>query len=93
MSINELNQQVKELRELRRMAAELEEEMEAIEDNLKAHMTALNVNELTGSDFKITWKKVESRRFDKARMVATFGQDCYDSFCKTVQSRRFTISA
>lgn len=93
MSANEISKQVQELRELRRMAAELEAEMESIQDQLKAHMAAQGVEELTGSDFKVSWKPVESRRFDKARMVATFGQDCYDSFCKTVQARRFTISA
>lgn len=93
MSINELQAQIQELRELRRMAAELDEEITGIQDQIKAHMTALGVNELTGADFKVTWKPVESKRFDKTRMVATFGQDCYDSFCKTVQARRFTVSA
>ena len=93
MSINELQSQVNELRELRRMAAELEAEMESIQDSIKAHMTAQDVDELTGTDFKVSWKPVESRRFDKARMIAAFGQDCYDQFCKTTTSRRFTISA
>ena len=87
-----VNAKVKELRELRRMAAELEAEIESIQDQLKAHMAAQGVEELTGSDFKVSWKPVKSRRFDKNRMIATFGQDCYDSFCKVTTSRRFTIS-
>lgn len=93
MSTNELQAQVQELRELRRLAAEVEAEMETITDAIKAHMTAQGVEELTGSDFKVSWKRVESRRFDKARMIAAFGQDCYDSFCRTITARRFTVSA
>lgn len=93
MSTNELQAQVQELRELRRLAAEVEAEMEAITDEIKAHMTAQGVEELTGADFKVSWKQVESRRFDKARMIAAFGQDCYDSFCRTTTARRFTVSA
>lgn len=93
MSINELQAQVNELRELRWMAAELEEEITSIQDQIKARMTAQGVDELTGADFKVSWKPVESRRFDKARMIAAFGQDCYDQFCKVTTSRRFTVSA
>ena len=93
MSTNELQAQVQELRELRRLAAEVEAEMETITDAIKAHMTAQGVEELTGADFKVSWKRVESRRFDKARMIAAFGQDCYDSFCQTTTARRFTVSA
>lgn len=93
MSTKEISRQVQELRELRRMAAELEAEMESIQDQLKAHMAAQGVEELTGADFKVSWKPVETRRFDKARMIDAFGKDCYDSFCKVTTSRRFTLSA
>lgn len=91
MGTMELTSKVQELRELRRMADELTAEMEALQDQIKAHMSAQGVDELTGADFKITWKEVKSKRFDKAAMIQTFGQSCYDSFCKTTQSRRFCL--
>ena len=92
MSNNELNKSVQELRELRRMAEELEAEITTIQDSIKAAMTAQGVDELTGADYKVTWKEVQTKRFDKARMIATFGQDCYEEFCKTTTTRRFTIA-
>ena len=54
MSMNELESRVNELRELRRMAEELNSEIAALEDSLKAHMATLGTDELYGPDFKIT---------------------------------------
>ena len=54
MSIDIMNAKVKELRELRRMADELAAEIEAIQDELKGHMTAQDTDTLIGSDWKIT---------------------------------------
>ena len=64
MSANEIQKKVDELRELRRMAEELNSEIAALEDSLKAHMNAAGTDELCGPDFKITWKEVVSNRLD-----------------------------
>ena len=64
MSNTEIQSKVNELRELRRMADELTAEIENIQDAIKAHMTAINADTLTGVDYKITWKTVTSSRFD-----------------------------
>lgn len=66
MSINEMQSKVNDLRELRRMADELEAEITAIQDAIKNHMTAEGLDELTGLDFKISWKEITSTRFDSA---------------------------
>ena len=39
MSINEMDNKIKELRELRRMADELTAEIEAIQDSIKSEMS------------------------------------------------------
>lgn len=88
----ELQTKVNNLRELRRMADELESEISAIQDAIKDYMTGAGVDELTGTDFRITWKTVTSSRFDKAAMIRAFGQSCYDGFCKPVTSRRFCVA-
>ena len=44
MSIDMMNAKVKELRELRRMADELAGEIEAIQDEIKQHMTEQNID-------------------------------------------------
>ena len=64
MSIDMMNGKIKELRELRRMADELAGEIEAIQDEIKAHMTEQNTDTLTGVDWKVTWKAVTSKRLD-----------------------------
>ena len=64
MSMNELEQKVAQLRELRRMQDELAEEIAATEDELKAYMAAYNADTLYGPSFKITWKEVTSSRLD-----------------------------
>ena len=64
MSANEMQIKVNELRELRRMAEELDAEITAIQDSIKAHMTAQGVDELNGNDYKITWKEITSTRID-----------------------------
>lgn len=63
MSNTEIQSKVNELRELRRMADELAAEIEAAQDAIKAHMTAIDADTLTGIDYKITWKSVTSSRF------------------------------
>ena len=50
MSTHEMESKVKELRELRRMAEELNAEIEAIQDSIKAEMAAIGVDSLAGSD-------------------------------------------
>ena len=68
MSRIEMEIRVKKLRELRRMADELAGEIEAVQDEIKAEMTARNEDTLSGSDWKITWKTVTSSRVDTAAL-------------------------
>ena len=56
MSKIEMDAKIKELRELKRMAAELADEITSIEDAIKAEMTARETDTLTGLDWKVTWK-------------------------------------
>ena len=91
MGIIEIQSKVKDLRELRRMSEELDAEITAIQDAIKAHMTAANVDELTGSDYKITWKPVVSTRLDTAALKKAEPELC-ERFTKVTESRRFCIA-
>jgi len=91
MGIIEMNKKVKELRELRRMADELQAEIDSIQDAIKAEMTAREVDTLAGTDGKITWKAVTSNRLDSKALKAAL-PDVYSQFCKASTSRRFTIA-
>lgn len=91
MTRNELSAKVKELRELKMMAAELADEITAIEDQIKAEMTARDIDEIVTDQYRIKWTTVTSTRFDsKAFKIAH--ADLYDQYAKTTQSRRFTVA-
>ena len=90
MSINEIEVKVNELRELRRMADELAGEITAIEDEIKAQMTATDTDELHGPTFKITWKAVTGSRLDSKALKAD-APGLYAQYCKPTTSRRFCL--
>ena len=91
MSANDLAAKIKELKELKRMAEELSDEIIAIEDTIKQHMTEQGVSKMTVDVFKVRWTSVTSSRFDSAAFKQTHG-DLYKQYSKTTESRRFTIT-
>ena len=91
MSTIELSSKVKELRELRRMADELQQEIDGLTDQIKAVMTERNTDTLTGDDYKITWKAVTSSRLDMAALKKALPQVA-EQFTKTSTSRRFVLA-
>ena len=91
MSANEMESKIKELRELRRMADEIAAEIETLQDAIKSEMTARNTDTLTGTDWKITWKAVTSKRFDSAAFKKTHGE-LYEQYTKETTSKRFLIA-
>lgn len=91
MSINELDMKVKELRELRRMAEELQAEIDAAQDAIKAHMDSQGVDTLAGTDWKVTWKPVTSSRMDTTALKKAL-PEIAERFMKSVTSRRFCVA-
>lgn len=91
MSTQELQAKVQELRELRRFIEELTTEADAITDAIKAQMTSEGVDTLRGDDFKITWREVQSSRFDSKAFKAAM-PDLYGQFMKPSTARRFILA-
>lgn len=91
MSTNELTSKVKELKELKAMADELNAEIAAIEDALKAELTNRNTEEMMIDVFKVRYKEVSQNRFDSTMFKAKYA-DLYNQFCKTVTYKRFSIA-
>ena len=91
MGTIELDSKIKELRELRRMAEELQQEIDGITDTIKAEMTARNVDTLTGADWKATWKEVTSNRLDSTALKKEL-PDIAARYTKASVSRRFTLA-
>lgn len=91
MSKQDIYTTVKEIRELKRMKEELEAEIAAAEDLIKAEMTRTETDTLTGADFKVTWKEVTSTRVDTTALKKAL-PDVVEKFTKTTTCRRFCIA-
>lgn len=91
MLAQNLDSQIHELRELRRMADELAAAIDTIQDAIKAEMTAAGVDVLTGSDWKAVWKPITSSRIDTAALKKAL-PDLAAQFTKTSTVRRFSVA-
>ena len=91
MSVIEMDGKIKELRELRRMAEELQAEIDSLQDTIKAEMTARNVDTLAGTDWKITWKAVTSNRLDSTALKKELPKIAA-RFMKQTTARRFVLA-
>lgn len=91
MSIDMMNGKIKELRELRRMADELQAEIDSLQDTIKAEMTARDVDTLAGTDWRVTWKNVTSNRLDSTALKKEL-PDIAARFMKQTTARRFCVA-
>ena len=91
MTQKELTCKVRELKELKLFAEEIAAQITGLEDEVKAEMTAMGVEELVLDVFKIKWTKYTSTRFDATGFKAAH-KDIYDLFAKPVEARRFSVA-
>jgi len=91
MTAQDLIKTVRDLKELKAMAADLTAEITTLEDRLKAEMTARNTDEMTVDVFKVRWTAVVSQRFDSTAFKSTHSE-LYRQFSKPVETRRFSIN-
>lgn len=91
MSINEMASKVRELKEFKMMLEELEAEISAIEDSIKAEMTARGTEELIAGEYKVRWTTVSSNRFDTTAFKKAM-PELAEQFTKVTTTRRFSIA-
>lgn len=82
---------VQEIRELTRMKEELEAEIAAAQDVIKAEMTATDNYTIQGTDYKVTWNEVSSTRIDTKALKKAL-PDVVERFSITSTARRFCIN-
>ena len=91
MSTVELTSKIEELRELESLISEAQAEADSIRDELKAHMQAQNMEELTAGRYILRWTTVLSNRLDSSALKKVM-PDIYKAYTKQTTSRRFSIS-
>lgn len=89
MSINQLEAKARELKELKIMREELEAEITAIEDEIKAHMGTQEA--LTVGAYKLTYKPVTTARIDTTALKKAL-PEVAERFMKSTTCRRFLIA-
>ena len=80
---------VQELMELRKMAEDLQAEMDAITDEIKAYMGEEET--MMAGSWKVTYRQTVSKRIDSAALKKVLG-DALDDYYKVVTTRPFKIS-
>lgn len=92
MSINELDTRAANYFDLMEQIEQLQAEAEAIKDTIKAAMTEIEQEEITGHGWRATWHNTVTNRFDSAAFKKEHG-DLYKAFCKPTTGTRFTLNA
>lgn len=77
--------------ELRQQAAELADEIAAVEDDLKAVMRRQGVDKLQAGRHVVRWNTVQSNRFD-SKAFRTECPDMYAAYTRPTECRRFTVA-
>lgn len=91
MTNKRLKEKATLLKELRIEAERLDRQIDELESEIKAEMTATNKDELLIGTVKITWKAYTSQRFDsKAFKLAH--EKLYNKFCKKLEIKRFIVA-
>ena len=92
MATNELISKLNDLAQLRRLADDLDAEITAIQDEIKAHMAAAQTDTLTAGAFRVVWKSVTSTRIDTAALRREL-PEVWQEYGKKTTTKRFTVSA
>lgn len=90
MSKTKWQTMVEELVSLREMAAELADEIAAIEDALKADMSKQGVDTIEAGKHTVRWSVVKSSRFDSKAFQAAY-PSIYGQYTRATEYRRFTV--
>ncbi len=91
MTQKEIEGKITALKEYKRLAEDLDAQITALENEIKAEMEAQNTDTLITTLFKVTWKVITSRRFDSSAFKATHAE-LYEQYVRPQQSRRFMVA-
>ena len=90
-SIADLESKAHEIKELQRMKEELEAEITALQDEIKAELTERSTDNLVAGAYKINWKSSLSSRLDTKALKADL-PDIAAKYTKETQTMRFSIT-
>lgn len=81
---------VHQLRNYQQMAAELDELIEGLKDQIKGLMTEANIDEYSGTDYTIHWPAVSRSSVDSKALLRNY-PEVYRACTRVTTFRRFEI--
>ena len=87
----DINAIMAELAQYKRLQDETAAIIEGLTDQLKEYMTANQLDTLTGSEHKATYKSVTSSRIDTTALKKAL-PEVATAYTKTTETRRFTFA-
>ena len=91
MSTHDILNKLHDLAELRRMADDINAEIEALQDVIKAHMEEAETDTICTGQYKVTWKPVTSTRIDTVALRKDL-PEVWQEYGKTITTKRFSIT-
>ena len=91
MGQNELLAKLNEIKELQVMQEELEAQLDALKDEIKAEMVKQGVEKMLVGTYKVSYTRYVTHRFDSTAFKAD-NQALYEQYSKAVPAQRFTIA-
>ena len=91
MTPKELEAKAREIKEYQRIAEEAADAAEALRDDIKAAMMALDTDKITAGPYKITWLPIISNRLDTAAIKRDL-PDLAARYTAKTTTRRFCIN-
>ena len=91
MTDRQLENRIRKMQELEAQQKELDAQIAAITDEIKADLESKGEQEHKTPNFVIRWKEIISSRIDSKSLKADL-PDVYARYCRESASRRFTIA-
>ena len=91
MGTMELAAKVKELREMKDLAKDVEAAIAILEAEIKAEMAAQHTEEIRVGEYKVRWQLVISNRFDNASFKKAM-PELFAQYTKPTEAKRFSIA-
>lgn len=91
MSTNEITTKFRRMKRLQAKAEQLQDEITAIQDEIKTIMMSQGAEEMTAGEYKIRYALITSNRFDSKAFRASYDA-LYQQFVKPTTSRRFSVA-
>ena len=86
-----IENRIKKLQAIEAQQKELDVAADAIRAELKADLEEKGLQELKTKNFIVRWKEIVSSRLDGKALKAAL-PEIYSQYCKSSESRRFTIA-